>query len=306
MSDVDTVPCRLLVVGARGQLGTDLLAAAQAAGIPVLGVGSRELDITDQQSVQRTLGYVAAGAAAAGQRAVVINAAAYTAVDDAETDRDAAFAVNADGPGNLAIAAERLGLGLIHLSTDYVFPGDGTEPYRPTDPTGPRSVYGASKLAGELRVRQACPDALVVRTAWVWGSTGSNFVKTIARLAATRPTLSVVDDQRGTPSYTVDLAAGLLDLAGSDTPGGVLHLTNAGETTWFGFARAILEELGEDPERVRPTTTAEFPRPAPRPAYSVLSGEEWAAAGLAPLRPWRDALAAGFAATPDAFRVVGT
>jgi dTDP-4-dehydrorhamnose reductase len=306
MSDVDTVPCRLLVVGARGQLGTDLLAAAQAAGIPVLGVGSRELDITDQQSVQRTLGYVAAGAAAAGQRAVVINAAAYTAVDDAETDRDAAFAVNADGPGNLAIAAERLGLGLIHLSTDYVFPGDGTEPYRPTDPTGPRSVYGASKLAGELRVRQACPDALVVRTAWVWGSTGGNFVKTIARLAATRPTLSVVDDQRGTPSYTVDLAAGLLDLAGSDTPGGVLHLTNAGETTWFGFARAILEELGEDPERVRPTTTAEFPRPAPRPAYSVLSGEEWAAAGLAPLRPWRDALAAGFAATPDAFRVVGT
>jgi dTDP-4-dehydrorhamnose reductase len=306
MSDVDTVPCRLLVVGARGQLGTDLLAAAQAAGIPVLGVGSRELDITDQQSVQRTLGYVAAGAAAAGQRAVVINAAAYTAVDDAETDRDAAFAVNADGPGNLAIAAERLGLGLIHLSTDYVFPGDGTEPYRPTDPTGPRSVYGASKLAGELRVRQACPDALGVRTAWVWGSTGSNFVKTIARLAATRPTLSVVDDQRGTPSYTVDLAAGLLDLAGSDTPGGVLHLTNAGETTWFGFARAILEELGEDPERVRPTTTAEFPRPAPRPAYSVLSGEEWAAAGLAPLRPWRDALAAGFAATPDAFRVVGT
>ncbi len=303
MPSVQPAPYRLVVVGARGQLGTDLVVAARAAGVAVLGVGSRELDVTDQESVQRTLGYVAAGAAEVGQRAVVINAAAYTAVDDAETDRAGAFAVNSDGPANLAVAAERLGLGLIHLSTDYVFPGDGTAPYRPADPTGPRSVYGASKLAGEQRVLQAYPDARVVRTAWVWGASGGNFVKTIARLAATRPTLKVVDDQRGTPSYTVDLAAGLLELAGSAVPGGVLHLTNAGETTWFGFARAILEELGADPERVRPTTTAEFPRPAPRPAYSVLSGQEWMAAGLAPLRPWRDALAAGFAATPDAFRV---
>lgn len=305
MAAVAKAPLRLLVVGARGQLGTDVVAAAQRAGTPVLGVGSAELDITDQESVQRTLGYLAARAAEAGQRAVVINAAAYTAVDDAETDRDRAFAVNADGPANLAVAADRLGLRLIHLSTDYVFPGDGVAPYRPADPTGPRSVYGASKLAGDLRVREVCPDARVVRTAWVWGATGGNFVKTIARLAATRPTLKVVDDQRGTPSYTVDLAAGLLELAGSDVPGGVLHLTNAGETTWFDFARAIFEELGEDPERVQPTTTAEFPRPAPRPAYSVLSGAEWAAAGLTPLRPWRDALAAGFAATPDAFRVAG-
>lgn len=305
MASVGEGAVRLLVVGARGQLGTDLVAAARAAGRSVLGVGSGELDVTDQESVQRTLGYVAAGAAAAGERAVVINAAAYTAVDDAEADRDAAFAVNADGPANLAVAADRLGLGLIHLSTDYVYPGDGSAPYRPGDPTGPRSVYGASKLAGDLRVREACPDALVVRTAWVWGATGSNFVKTIARLAATRPELKVVDDQRGTPSYTVDLASGLLELAGSDVPGGVLNLTNAGETTWFGFARAIFEELGADPERVQPTTTAEFPRPAPRPAYSVLSAQEWVAAGLTPLRPWRDALAAGFAATPDAFRVVG-
>lgn len=299
----DGGPVRLLVVGARGQLGTDLVAGAGAASTPVLGVGSRELDVTDQAAVQATLGYLAAQAAEAGQRAVVINAAAYTAVDDAETDRTAAFAVNSDGPANLAEAARRLGLGLIHVSTDYVFPGDGTAPYRTDDPTGPRSVYGASKLAGEQRVLDLHPDAHVVRTAWVWGATGGNFVKTIARLAATRPTLKVVDDQRGTPTYTVDLAAGLLELAGAVVPGGVLHLTNGGETTWFGFARAILEELGADPERVQPTTTAEFPRPAPRPAYSVLSGQEWMAAGLAPLRPWRDALAAGFAATPDAFRV---
>lgn len=297
---------RLLVVGARGGLGTDLVTGAAAAGVPAMAVGSRDLDITDSTAVQQVLGYFAAQAAAAEQRAVVVNAAAYTAVDDAETNRAAAFAVNADGPGYLAVAAQRLGLGLIHVSTDYVFPGDGTRPYRVSDPTGPRSVYGASKLAGERRVRDAHPDAHIVRTAWVWGAAGGNFVKTIARLAATRPTLRVVDDQRGTPTYTVDLAAGLLELAAADVPGGVRHATNAGETTWYSFARAILEELGEDPERVGPTTTDEFPRPAPRPAYSVLSADEWASAGLTPLRPWREALAAGFAATPDAFRVGGS
>jgi len=287
----------LLVVGARGQLGTDLMAGAAALGMPARGVGSRQLDITDRSAVTRALGEFAGAGPA-----VVINAAAYTAVDDAETDRSAAFAVNADGPEHLATAARRLGLGLIHVSTDYVFPGDATGPYRPADPTGPRSVYGASKLAGEQRVLAAHPEAHVVRTAWVWGATGGNFVKTIVRLAATRPTLRVVDDQRGTPTYTVDLSAGLLELAAADVPGGILHATNGGQTTWYGFARAILEELGEDPDRVQPTTTAELPRPAPRPAYSVLSGDEWVAAGLTPLRPWRAALAAGFAATPAAFR----
>ena len=287
----------LLIVGARGQLGTDLMAGAAALGLPARGVGSRQLDITDRSAVARALGEFAGAGPG-----VVINAAAYTAVDDAETNRSAAFAVNADGPEHLAIAARRLGLGLIHVSTDYVFPGDATSPYRPADPTGPCSVYGASKLAGEQRVLAAHPEAHVVRTAWVWGATGGNFVKTIVRLAATRPTLRVVDDQRGTPTYTVDLAAGLLELAGADVPGGILHATNGGQTTWYGFARAILEELGEDPDRVQPTTTAEFPRPAPRPAYSVLSGDEWVAAGLTPLRPWRAALAAGFAATPAAFR----
>lgn len=289
----------MLVTGARGQLGTDVVAATAAAGIPVTALGSRDLDITDPAAVQRVL---AAFADSAPERAVVVNTAAYTAVDDAETDRDRAFAINADGPGQLAAAAHRLGLGLIHVSTDYVFPGDAKRPYRTDDPTGPRSVYGASKLAGERRVLEAHPEAHVVRTAWVWGAAGSNFVKTIARLAASRPTLRVVDDQRGTPTYTVDLAAGLLELAVTPVPGGLLHATNSGETTWFGFARAILAQLGEDPDRVQPTTTAEFPRPAPRPAYSVLSGAEWVAAGLAPLRPWAEALAAGFAASPDAFR----
>jgi dTDP-4-dehydrorhamnose reductase len=293
-----------LITGARGQLGSDLVAAAAAAGIPAEAFGSRELDITDPEAVDAALtafARTATGDDVTG-RAVVINAAAYTAVDDAEADPDAAYAVNAAGPTHLAQTAGRLGLGLIQVSTDYVFPGDATAPYEVTDPTGPHSVYGASKLAGEQAVLEGYPEAHVVRTAWVWGATGGNFVKTIARLESARPTLSVVDDQRGTPTYSADLAGGLLELAAADLPGGVLHLTNAGETTWFGFARAIFVELGADPERVQPTTTAAFPRPAPRPAYSVLSSRAWVDAGLTPLRPWRDALAAAFARAPEAFR----
>jgi len=294
---------RLLITGARGQLGADLVAVAAAAGIAAQAFGSAELNITDPAAVNAALGEFAGSTArTAGGRSVVINAAAYTAVDAAETDAEAAYAVNAAGPTHLAQAAAEFGLGLIHISTDYVFPGDGTRPYETDDPTGPHSVYGASKLAGEQAVLDAHPAAQVVRTAWVWGATGTNFVKTMVRLAATRPTVSVVNDQRGTPSYAADLAGGLLELAGADLPGGTLHLTNAGETTWFDFARAIFAELGEDPDRVQPTTTDDFPRPAPRPAYSVLSSAAWAAAGLTPLRDWREALTAGLAAAPAAFR----
>ena len=294
----------VLITGARGQLGSDLVAAAAAAGIPAQDFDSAGLDITDPEAVDAALTAFAHAATAddVTGRAVVINAAAYTAVDDAEADPDAAYAVNAAGPTHLAQAAARLGLGLIQVSTDYVFPGDGTRPYEVDDPTGPQSVYGSSKLAGEQSVLEAYPEAHVVRTAWVWGATGSNFVKTMARLESARPTLSVVDDQRGTPTYAADLAAGLLELAGADRPGGVLHATNAGETTWFDFARAIFVELGADPLRVQPTSTANFPRPAPRPAYSVLSSAAWLATGLSPLRDWRAALSAAFASHPEAFR----
>jgi len=294
----------LLITGARGQLGSDLVAAASAAGLPVRAFGWAELDVTDADAVEHALAAFAHDATTDDVHgtAVVINAAAYTAVDAAESDVVTAYAVNAAGPGNLATAAARLGLGFIHVSTDYVFPGDGIRPYEVDDPTGPRSVYGASKLAGEQAALAAYPEAHVVRTAWVWGTTGANFVKTMAALEATRPTLSVVDDQRGTPTYSADLAAGLLELAAHPGPGGVLHATNGGETTWFGFARAIFSELGADPERVQPTTSDKFPRPAPRPAYSVLSQAAWVSAGLTPLRPWRAALAAAFASAPEAFR----
>lgn len=284
---------RLLITGAKGQLGADLVAAG---GADAVGYGSAELDITDAEQVRRMLG----GFADDGP-GVVINSAAYTAVDKAESEAERADAVNHLGAATVARAAAELGLGLIHVSTDYVFPGDGTRPYRPQDPTGPKSVYGRTKLAGEQAVRAAHPDAQVVRTSWVYGATGANFVKTMARLEASRDTLTVVDDQRGAPTWTVQLAAGLVELAAAGLPGGVLHASGGGETTWCGFARAIFAELGADPERVRPISTADYPVPAPRPAYSVLSGEEWAAAGLTPLPQWRDALAAAFAAHRSAF-----
>ena len=294
----------LLITGARGQLGSDLMAQASASGFPVIGFGSSELDVTDADAVDQALAafaHDARGDDVTGT-AVVINAAAYTAVDAAEADVDAAYAVNETGPANLARSAARYGVGFVHVSTDYVFPGDGTRAYEVDDPTGPTSVYGASKLAGERAVLAAYPEAHVVRSAWVWGATGGNFVKTMAILEASKPSITVVDDQRGTPTYAADLAAGLLELAAHPGPGGVLHLTNNGETTWFGFARAIFAELGADPERVQPTTTDKFPRPAPRPAYSVLSRSAWVAAGLTPLRSWQEALSAAFNAEPEAFR----
>jgi len=294
----------LLITGARGQLGSDLVAQSTAAGFPVLGYGLSELDITDAGAVEHALAefaHRASGDDVTGT-AVVINAAAYTAVDAAETDVDAAYAVNERGAATLARSTARYGIGFIHVSTDYVFPGGGTRPYEVDDPTGPKSVYGASKLAGEQAVLAAYPEAHVVRTAWVWGRSGANFVKTMARLEASTPTVTVVDDQRGTPTYAADLAGGLLELATHPGPGGILHLTNSGETTWFGFARAVFAELGADPDRVQPTTSDKFPRPAPRPAYSVLSPAAWVAAGLTPLRPWQDALSAAFAVDPQAFR----
>jgi len=271
----------ILVPGGRGQLGHDLAALSS----DVRALSSAELDITDEAAVEK----------AVSAASVVINAAAYTAVDNAETDEERAFEVNAVGPGLLAQACERHDVPLIHVSTDYVFPGDATRPYEPSDETGPRSAYGRTKLAGEQRVLETWSRSWVVRTAWVYGAGGGNFVKTMVRLEGEREVLSVVDDQRGSPTWSLHLAAGLLELAAVQPEQRVLHGTGGGETTWFGFTRAIFEELGADPERVKPCGTADFPRPAPRPAYSVLSGQTWQDAGLTPLPPWREALATAFA-----------
>lgn len=288
----------LLITGAGGQLGTDLRAAAAAAGVPAIGLASAALDITDRAAVERAVSDFAGRA----DRPVVINAAAYTAVDAAETDAERAYSVNETGARNLAEAAAQYGAGLIHISTDYVFAGDAHQPYQVNDQTGPKSVYGASKLAGEQAVLAAHPQAYVVRTAWVYSAAGTNFVKTMAALEASRPSITVVDDQQGSPTWGADLAAGLIALAGAGLPGGVLHATGAGQTSWFGFARAIFQELGADPERVQPTTSDAHPRPAPRPAYSVLSPDAWISAGLPPLRHWREALAEAFRLHSSAFR----
>ena len=289
----------LLVPGGRGQLGSDLAALAGQVGL-LHAPGSAELDVTDVGAVDDAVSSFARAARDAGLKPVLVNASAHTAVDAAESEPERAYAINAAGAGRLAKAAVVNGVPMLHVSTDYVFPGDGTRPYEPGDPTGPKSVYGKSKLAGEEEVLGAGERTWVIRTAWVYGATGGNFVKTMAKLEGQRETLSVVDDQRGSPTWSADLAAGLLELAGlvagEHAPTQrVLHGTNSGETTWYGFTRAIFEELGADPDRVTPCTTADFPRPAPRPAYSVLSGAAWAAAGLTPLRPWREALAAAFA-----------
>ncbi|MGQ0718764.1 MAG: dTDP-4-dehydrorhamnose reductase [Pseudonocardiales bacterium] len=284
----------LLVTGGSGQLGRDLVAEAARAGITrVHAPGSAELDVTDPAAVTD-----AVAAASAGTRLVVINAAAYTAVDTAEgPGEQRAHAVNAVGPAHLARACAAHRAHLVQVSTDYVFAGDGAGPHRVHDPTMPRSVYGQTKLAGEQAVLSSGSAAHVVRTAWLYSAHGGNFVRTMARLAQGSDPVRVVDDQRGDPTWTADLASGLiaLALAADRVPPGVLHCVNAGSTTWFGLARAVFIEIGADPDRVRPCSTAEFPRPAPRPANSVLDTGGWAAAGLPELRHWRQALRAAVA-----------
>ncbi|MBF6466314.1 dTDP-4-dehydrorhamnose reductase [Nocardia beijingensis] len=271
-----TGSARLVVTGAHGQVGRELRRLAPAAD----GYGRADLDITDPVAVRAVL--------APGD--VVLNCAAYTAVDRAETEAEAAYAGNATGPAVLAEVCADLGARLIHLSTDYVFAGTQDRPYDTADVTGPTSVYGASKLAGEEAVLSSCPDAHVVRTAWVYSGRGGDFVATMLRLEGERDTVDVVDDEVGSPTYAADLAAALLELAGRPDAPRVLHATNAGRASRFELARAVFAGVGADPERVRPCDSSRFPRPARRPSYSVLSPRAWNEAGLTPLRDWRTAL----------------
>jgi len=227
---------------------------------------------------------------------VLINAAAYTAVDAAESDEASAMAINGVAPAHLAAALRDQGGKLVHVSTDYVFAGDLDRPYEPDDPVAPRTAYGRTKLAGEQAVRDTLPDrSWVVRTAWVHGGPGPNFVSTMARLETEQETLDVVADQIGSPTWAGDLAAALIELGRSEADPGVTHFTNAGQASWCELARAVFELRGADPERVQPTTTDKFPRPAPRPAWSVLSTASWTDRGLAAPRGWREALAESLA-----------
>ncbi|OBJ05099.1 dTDP-4-dehydrorhamnose reductase [Mycobacterium sp. 1482292.6] len=282
---------RIVIAGAGGQLGGYLTSLAATQGRDALALTSSQWDITDPAAAQRIV-----------QRGdVVINCAAYTDVDGAESDEAGAFAVNETGPGHIAAACAKAGARLIHVSTDYVFNGDfggaAPRPYEPTDQTAPQSVYARSKVAGERAVLAALPEAVVVRTAWVYtGGTGKDFVAVMRRLAAGDGPVDVVDDQTGSPTYVGDLAAALLQIVDDRVPGPILHAANEGACSRFEQARAVFEECGADPARVRPVSTDRFPRPAPRPAYSALGSGQSVAAGLRPLRPWRPALAAALAA----------
>ncbi|MER7563334.1 dTDP-4-dehydrorhamnose reductase [Streptomyces sp. NPDC097941] len=284
-----------LVTGAGGMLGQDVLARLSQSGERFVALDRKALDLTDAGAVSAAL--------EEHRPAVVVNCAAWTAVDDAETREDEALAINGDGPRHLAEASARTGAVLLHVSTDYVFAGDATTPYAEDAPTAPRSAYGRTKLAGEKAVL-ATERGYVVRTAWLYGAGGPNFVRTMIKLEGVKDSLDVVDDQRGQPTWSADLAGllvelGLGALAGT-APAGVYHGTNSGETTWHGFTQEIFRLLGADPDRVRPTTSEAFVRPAPRPAYSVLGHGRFAEAGIEPLRDWRTALTEAF---PEIHRV---
>jgi dTDP-4-dehydrorhamnose reductase len=272
---------RVLVTGANGQLGHDVIATCTAAGDEVISAGRDWLDVTDRAMVHAAI--------ATTRPDAVINCAAWTAVDACESDPDRAMLANALSVRWLREASAAAGSHLVTVSTDYVFDGTKDSPYVEWDEPAPTSVYGRSKLAGE---REAGPDAAVVRTSWVCGEHGANMVATVLRLLPERDTLAFVDDQRGHPTFTADLAPALRRLA-VERRSGIHHITNAGAVSWFEFVREIVALAGRDPDMVQPIRTADLdpPRPAPRPANSVLDNAVWRLAGLAPLRDHREPLA---------------
>jgi dTDP-4-dehydrorhamnose reductase len=273
---------RIEVVGSRGQLGRELLRTLAETSHQASGHDLESVDICSPGSVATLLDEVRPDA--------LINCAAWTRVDAAETDEPAAARVNALGPRVLAEACGSRGILLCHLSTDYVFDGTATEPIDEAAAPNPRSAYGRGKLAGEEAVRATLPHHLIVRTAWLYGQEGPNFVLTMLRLARERGVLRVVADQWGSPTWTGHLAPALVRLVERGVPG-TYHLTNSGSTTWFGLAQAIVEEAGLEVP-VEPLATSDYPTAAPRPAYSVLAGRAWTALGEAPLPAWRAGLRA--------------
>lgn len=272
-------------------LGTDVVQALTDAGQKVSAVGSRDVDVRD----------AAACRAAVRGFEVVVNCAAWTAVDDAESDEAGAFAINATGPANLARGCAAADARLVTVSTDYVFDGHATTPYAEDAPIAPRSAYGRTKAAGEWGARSEHDDVLVLRTAWLYGAHGGCFPRTIAGALGQRDTLDVVSDQVGQPTWTVDVARLVIDLVAAQVPAGTYHATSSGQTSWHGFAQAVAEESGTDPARVRQTDSAAFVRPAPRPAYSVLGHAALLGVGVTPIGDWRDRFAV---AAPSVLGVV--
>ena len=282
---------RVLITGSRGQVGYELLRLAPP-GVKAVGMNSAELDITDTAQVVTVVDQL--------KPQLIINAAAYTAVDRAESEAERAWAVNRDGAANLARAAERLGIPLLHISTDYVFAGEARAPYRETDPTGPSGVYGASKLGGEQALATECSRHIILRTSWVFGSHGSNFVKTMLRLGRERDELGVVADQHGCPTSAASIARALWDLArqyrGQGTlQWGTYHFSGAPSCTWHEFALEIFRQayelkLLETVPHVRAITTVDYPTPAKRPAWSVLDCSKLFAVHGIPQADWHTEL----------------
>jgi dTDP-4-dehydrorhamnose reductase len=271
---------RVFVAGAKGQLGSELVDVARAAGHDVTATDVEECNLLDPDSIEFNLD-------ATGPD-VVVNCAAWTKVDLAETEQNGTRSLNVDAARNLAAACDQRGIAFTHVSTDYVFDGTAREPIPEDAPTNPTSVYGATKLEGETAVTEACPNSRIVRTAWLYGRNGPNFVLTMLRLAREGKPIRVVSDQLGSPTWTGHLAPAVLELAGADQTG-IFHLTNSGTASWFDFAQAIVAASDHDVP-VSPIPTAEYPTPAPRPAYSVLANRRWLELGQEPLPDWTEGL----------------
>jgi dTDP-4-dehydrorhamnose reductase len=269
---------RAMILGATGLLGQALV--REWSGDELIGLSSREIDIRDERQVRETAKSI--------RPDWIILAAAYTNVDACESNQELAFAVNRDGAVHAAEAARSVDAKMLFLSSDYVFDGTKTSPYETDDPRNPLSVYGRSKAEAEMLLQELIPECCIVRTSWLFGTGGKCFPGTILKLAAARPALEVVNDQRGCPTYSVDLARAIVQLCGKDTKG-IVHVTNAGNCTWFEFAREIVGQAGLTTP-VRPITTEQMPLPAPRPAYSVLSPASLERFGIA-MPKWQDAVA---------------
>ncbi len=273
-------PC--IVVGARGMLGQDLCAALREAGTQTVEMDIPEMDITSLSSVVGVLGKI--------KPKLVINVAALTDVDGCESQQEQAFRVNATGPENLAMAASNLGSFLVHISTDYVFDGSKNRPYTEDDLPNPLGTYGKSKLEGELGIKRVLTtNYCIIRTQWLYGANGKNFVDTIIGAGKTNKALEIVNDQFGSPTYTVDLSAGIIKLC-SIGANGIFHVTNSGYTTWSGFASKIFKLAGLDDVEIQNIDTRRLGRPAPRPLYSVLDNSRFTRLTGMKLPNWEDAL----------------
>ena len=269
---------KILITGANGMLGSDLKEVLKSHELIL--TGSKDLDITDQNKVSQFISEKSPD--------IVINAAAYTAVDNCETHYNDAYAVNALGPKYLAIACKNNNIPLIHISTDYVFEGNKKTPLVEEDKIGPRTVYGKTKLEGEKFIQENCKKYFIIRTAWLFGINGKNFVQTMLNLSKNQKEIRVVNDQIGSPTSSYDLDISIKELLNSDKYG-IYHLTNKGECSWYEFAKKLFE-LSKIDVKVIPVTSEEYPRPAPRPHYSVLSNQKWINSGFTPMRNYEDAL----------------